>query len=84
MLDDLEAAVRGYDDARKRVSNAALQLAEARAAVPPARMALGEAIVAAAVAGARQVDIMQVTGYSREQVRRILRAAGVEADTTSD
>jgi hypothetical protein len=39
---------------------------------------LADAIVAASKAGVRQRDIVDVTGYSRESVRRILRAAGVD------
>lgn len=42
------------------------------------RAAQAYAEAQAAVAGARQVDVMHVSGYSREQIRRILRAAGVE------
>lgn len=78
MLGDLEAAARAYADAQAAVVDAQRRLAEARVAVPEARQRLTDAIVAATLAGARQVDVMQVTGYSREQVRRILRAAGVE------
>jgi hypothetical protein len=39
------------------------------------RAALAEAIVAAARAGRPQVEIVAVTGYAREHVRRIVRAA---------
>jgi hypothetical protein len=56
-------------------------LADARANVPVARQRLADAIVAATLAGARQVDVMAASGYSREQVRRILRAAGVDSAT---
>jgi hypothetical protein len=45
-----------------------------------ARAKLADAIVAAARAGARQKDIVAVTGYNRERVRQILRAAGITAD----
>lgn len=37
-----------------------------------------EAIVEAARGGMRQVDIVRATGYTRERVRQILRAGGVE------
>lgn len=30
--------------------------------------------------GTRQNEILSITGYTREPVRRILRAAGVESD----
>jgi hypothetical protein len=76
--DDLEAAARAYAEAQQSVVDAQDALADARAQVPVARERLAAAIVAASVAGTRQVDVMRVTGYSRESVRRILRAAGVE------
>ena len=36
------------------------------------RVALADAIRAAVAAGMRQVDIVRVTGYTREQVRNIM------------
>ena len=53
---DLERAAAAYREAVK--------------ALDEARPRLAAAIVAAAQAGMRQVDIVQVTGYTREQVRR--------------
>ncbi|MEU7903227.1 hypothetical protein [Actinoplanes sp. NPDC049118] len=79
MLSDLEAAARAYQAAQDAVTEAQQRVAEARAEVPAARERLGQEIVRATLAGARQVDVMAASGYSREQVRRILRAAGVEA-----
>jgi hypothetical protein len=35
-------------------------------------------MVEAARSGMRRVDIVKVTGYTREGVRRIVRAAGIE------
>jgi hypothetical protein len=35
-------------------------------------------MVAAAQVGVRQVDLVKATGLTREMVRRILRAGGVE------
>jgi len=61
---DLEEAAQEYRDALKL-----LEIARPR---------LAAAIVAAARAGMRQVEIVKVSGYTREQVRRICRAAGVE------
>jgi hypothetical protein len=82
--DDLEAAMRAYHEAQAAVdtaqSDAKRLVADARAGVVRARERVAAAIVAAARAGVRQRDIVAVTGYSREQVRRICRAAGVEAD----
>jgi hypothetical protein len=79
VLSDLEAAVRAYAQAQDAVVEAQQRVAEAREQVPIARERLAAAIVAATQAGVRQVDVVRVTGYSREQVRRILRSAGVEA-----
>lgn len=80
MSADLEAAVRAYHAAQAAVVDAEDRLAQARLDVPRARAELAEAIVRAARAGLRQVDIVKVTGYQREQVRRILRKAGVPAE----
>lgn len=80
VLDDLEAAVRAYRAAQDAVGAAEQRVAEAKAAVPGARERLHAAIVAAGRAGARQRDLVAVTRYNRESVRRILRAAGVEPD----
>jgi hypothetical protein len=82
VLKDLERAAQAYADAQAAVVEAQQALADVRADVPGARQRLAEAIVAATLAGARQVDVMRVSGYSREQVRRILRAAGVESAGT--
>lgn len=80
----LDDAVSAYRAAQARVPQVQDQAAEmvraARAEVVAARKRLAAAIVAAARSGTRQVDIMAATGYSREQVRTILRAGGVEAE----
>jgi predicted transcriptional regulator len=39
---------------------------------------LAEEIVEAARAGMRQAEIARITGYTRENVRKICRAGGVE------
>lgn len=78
MQDDLEAAVRAYAEAQAAVASAQQAVADRRAEVPRARERLAEAIVAATRAGMRQRDIVRITGYGREQVRRIVRAAGIE------
>ena len=36
-------------------------------------------VLAAARAGVRQVEIVELSGYTREHVRRLCRAAGIEA-----
>ncbi|MEW2383053.1 hypothetical protein AB0873_13345 [Micromonospora sp. NPDC047707] len=84
MTDDLAAAVRAYEEARAAVMDAQARaeqlVTNARNDVAEARSRLAEAIVDAARDGMRQVDIVRVTGYTRERVRQILRAGGVEAE----
>ena len=50
-----------------------------RAAAEATRALLTPEIVAAASAGVRQVDIVKASGLTRERVRQICRAAGVES-----
>ncbi|NJP32882.1 hypothetical protein [Micromonospora thermarum] len=84
MTDDLAAAVRAYEEARAAVVDGQAQaeqlVTDARNDVAEARSRLAEAIVDAARGGMRQVDIVRVTGYTRERVRQILRAGGIEAE----
>jgi hypothetical protein len=47
--------------------------------IKDARERRDKALAAAARAGIRPTDIVKITGYTREHVRRILRAQGVEA-----
>ncbi|SCL64725.1 hypothetical protein GA0070617_5547 [Micromonospora yangpuensis] len=68
----LRAAQAGVPGAEQR---AARLIAEARARVEAARAELAEAIRAADRDGARQVDIVAATGYSRERIRQIIRSA---------
>ncbi|MEU8656293.1 hypothetical protein [Actinoplanes philippinensis] len=60
------------------LDEAAAAYRAAKEALDAARPVLAEAIVTAARAGVRQSEIVRVSGYTREQVRRICRAAGVE------
>lgn len=82
MPDDLESAVHAFQQAQAALPDAqaaARQLvANARADVERTRTALARAIVHAAKGGMRQRDIVAATGYSRESIRRICRAAGFE------
>ncbi|MGC9671241.1 hypothetical protein ACNTMW_32430 [Planosporangium sp. 12N6] len=84
MSDDLESAMRAYREAQAAVGDARAQaerlISDAKAEVDHARERLAAAIVEAARSGVRQVDIVRRTGYTRERVRQICRAAGVEAD----
>ena len=78
----LERAVEAYRAAQARVPEAEAEaralVRAARDEVAAARAELATAMVAAALDGVRQVDIIRLTGYSREQVRSILRAGGVD------
>lgn len=84
MADDLAVAARAYAEARAAVADAQEDaerlVAEARERAAAARSMLADAIVDAARDGMRQVDIVKTTGYTRERVRQILRAGGVEAE----
>lgn len=61
-----------------RLEKAAQAYRAAKAELDTARPELAAAIVEAARAGLRQAEIVRTTGYTREQVRRICRAAGFE------
>lgn len=80
---NLAAAVRAYRAAQTALdraeADAAARVERARQARETARSNLADAMVDAALSGMRQVDIIAATGYSRERVRTILRAGGVEA-----
>ncbi|WDZ85650.1 hypothetical protein [Micromonospora cathayae] len=78
VVGDLEAASEAYRAALQRVQDGLAEVASARADVPKVRERLADAIVAAYRGGTRVGEIARVTGYGREQVRRILRAGGVE------
>ncbi len=80
-LDDLVKAFRRAEKAVPAAEQAAeAKVRAARDARTAARLALAAGIVEAWRAGTSQAEIARRTGYSREQVRRILRAAGVEPD----
>lgn len=61
-----------------RLEEAAKAYRRAKDALDKARPELADAIVEAARSGTRQTEIVKVSGYTREQVRRICRAAGIE------
>lgn len=82
---DLEAAAQAYRAALQRVQDGLAEVASARADVPKVREQLAAAIVTAYRDGGHRVgEIARVTGYGREQVRRILRAGGVEPESTRE
>lgn len=80
--DDLDAAVIALREARDAVPEAQQQakavVSDARTKVDQARERLAAAIVAAYKRGEKQGTIVTRTGYTRESVRRILRAGGIE------
>lgn len=87
MTDQLTKAARRYRDALAEEENAKAALAaakkrreEAAQEVAAARSPLATLIASKAREGARQVDILAAIEnvYTRETVRRICRAAGVE------
>lgn len=80
-LDNAARAYRAAVDAVESTKEANEQrLRAAREKAEAARQALAEAMVEAARSGVRQTEIIKVSGYSREHVRTILRAGGVESD----
>lgn len=81
---DLDAAVVQYRRAVAGIETAQRaaqqRVRQARERADAARTQLHQAMVAAAQAGVRPVEIERRTGYTKERVRQILRAAGVEPD----
>lgn len=73
----LRAAEQGVTEAQQQARQL---VADARARVADARETLAAAIVEDYLNGARVGDLAAQAEYSRETVRRILRAAGVEAE----
>lgn len=80
MANRLDEAVRAYREAQATAAVSEQRAAEDRAEVVRKREALAAAIVEAAQTGMRQIDIVRISGYSRERVRQLLRAGGVEPD----
>ena len=76
----LEKAAKSYRQAQSALEDVRDRLAVSRAAVDKARAELTEAVIEAARGGMRQVDIVAASGYTRERVRQICRAAGIKGD----
>jgi hypothetical protein len=83
-VDHVGEALKAYKAAQAAVEKAderARQLvADARTRVDAARRKLAQTIVAEYGGGARVADLARRSDYSRETIRRILRAAGVEPE----
>jgi len=80
-LDDAAKAYRAAEAALARAEvAAAARIEKARQMRVAARERLHAAVVRAAQDGMAQKEIIRISGYSRERVRTILRAAGVEPE----
>ncbi|BCJ65071.1 hypothetical protein [Polymorphospora rubra] len=85
MTDELErtatayrAAVAEETEAKAALAAAKQRRDDARKKVEDTRGPLAAAIVKEARQGRKQADIARISGYNRENVRRICRAAGIE------
>lgn len=76
-LEDYREAVDGIEAAKRTAKR---RIAAARAYVDETRKVLHAAMVEAAQNGTAPVEIQRKTGYTKERVRQILRAGGVEPD----
>lgn len=76
---DLQVAVERYRAAQAAIPRAEARakqiVADARARRDQARVKLAAAIVEADEQGIRQSEIVAITGYTRESIRRIIRNA---------
>jgi hypothetical protein len=81
-VDQLGEAVRAFKAAQAGVPRAEERAAQlivaARTRVDTARQALAAVIVTEYQAGVRVAELARRADYSRETIRRILRAAGIE------
>jgi hypothetical protein len=75
---DLEAAAAGYRAAQRAVDDAKDQVRVSQDQLRVAREQLVESVIAAYQGGTRMRDLADITGLSRERLRQVLRAAGVE------
>jgi hypothetical protein len=66
--------------AREELRVAGIEYQEARARFETARQALYPQVVKALRAEMRQVEIVRLSGYTRERVRQIARSIGIESD----
>jgi hypothetical protein len=80
VADDLADAAARYWTAQQRLAAAKEQVHAERRLRDSARQELADWIIGSYRAGMRMRDLVQVTGLSREWIRQLLRAAGVEPD----
>lgn len=74
----LEELAREFAAARAESAELRPRLEAAQKKLTELRPQIADAIAEAARAGMRQADIVRITGYTRERVRQICRAAGIE------
>lgn len=78
MTSRLEELSREFAAARTESAELRPRLAAIQKKLTELRPQIADAIVGAARGGMKQTEIVQITGYTRERVRQICRAAGVE------
>ncbi len=66
--------------ARERLTAAGQEFQAVRDSLDTARSNLHPAVVDALRAGLRQTEIVRLSGYTREHVRKIARSIGIESD----
>lgn len=74
----LEEAKRAEASAKQRSERAKAAHSQAHERTDAQRRALADVIVAEARKGRGNAEIRKITGYTRERVRQICRAAGIE------
>ena len=79
-MGELDDAASAYRKAVTRLDSARGAVPVARKEVAKARTVLAAKMVDAARSGMTQAEIVRRSGYTRDRVRTILRAAGVEPD----
>jgi hypothetical protein len=77
---DLEGAAARYWAAQQALNDAKAQVHAERQRLRAAREELHDWIVGSYRAGMRMRELVAETGLSRERIRQLLRAAGVEPD----
>lgn len=80
MATNLERATADYRSAQRALDRAKAQVGVSQQRLRDAREELAESIVTEYRAGTRMRDLVDITGLSREWIRQLLRAAGVDPD----
>lgn len=80
MTQDLSAATAEYRAAQRALEDAKDLVVASRQRLREAREELAASVVADALRGTRMRDLVAETNLSRERIRQMLRAGGVEPD----